>query len=74
MLKSAAVLALQLLQPATAILLAAAHVKGTLFSWHPALMSIGFLGLIGQGVLTSHAARRLQGPERSKLLVQHALW
>ncbi|KAK9833176.1 hypothetical protein WJX74_009411 [Apatococcus lobatus] len=37
-------------------------------------MSIGFLGLIGQGILTSHAASRLQGPERSRLLVQHALW
>ena len=74
MAESAALLALQVLQPAVAVALAAAHLSGTLFSWHPSLMSIGFLGLIGQGILTSHKARHLQGSQRSQLLVQHALW
>ncbi|KAK9865930.1 hypothetical protein WJX84_000338 [Apatococcus fuscideae] len=37
-------------------------------------MSVGFLGLVGQGILTAHSARGLQGAERSRLLTQHALW
>ncbi len=74
MLESGACLALQLLQPAVAITTAATYLNGTLFSWHPSLMSVGFLGLVGQGILTAHSARGLQGAERSRLLTQHALW
>ncbi len=74
MAESTARFALQILQPSVAVALAAAHLSGTLFSWHPSLMGIGFLGLIGQGILTSHKARQLQGSARSQLLIQHALW
>ena len=33
--------------------------NGTLFSWHPTLMSMAFLGFMAEGVLTSISFRSL---------------
>ena len=66
--------ALQILQPVTALLIVATQLSHTLFSFHPPLMAVGFIGFIGQGVLTSLAVRDVQGEKRGQLLQRHALW
>jgi hypothetical protein len=38
---------------ACALSIPVAIFNGTLFSWHPTLMALGFLGLMSEGVLTS---------------------
>lgn len=38
---------------ACAVSIPIAVFNGTLFSWHPTLMSIAFLGFMAEGVLTS---------------------
>ena len=35
--------------------------NGTLFSWHPTLMAVAFLGFMAEGVLTSVSFRSLVG-------------
>ena len=65
---------LQVLQPLTALLVVATQLSHTLFSFHPPLMATAFILLIGQGVLTSLAARGLEGDQRGQLLQRHALW
>ena len=65
---------LQVLLPATSLSIAAKLLSHTLFSWHPAFISMGFLGLFGQGVLTSFAVRELSGTKRADMLTTHALW
>ena len=65
---------LQLLQPATTLILAATQLSNTWFSLHPPLMAVGFTGFLGQGVLTSLAVRGVEGDKRAALLTQHALW
>ena len=46
---------------ACAVSIPIATFNGTLFSWHPTLMSIAFLGLMAEGVLTSISFRSLVG-------------
>ena len=38
--------------------------NGTLFSWHPTLMSMAFLGFMAEGVLTSITFRSLVRAQR----------
>ena len=65
---------LQVLQPLTALLIVATQLSHTLFSFHPPLMAIAFILFIGQGVLTSLAARGHEGEKRGQLLQRHAIW
>lgn len=44
---------------ACAVSIPVALFNGTLFSWHPTLMAIAFLGLMAEGVLTSISFRTL---------------
>jgi cytochrome b-561 domain containing protein 2 len=60
---------------ATAVTIPLAIFNGTLFSWHPTLMSVGFLGLMGNGVLTAFKFRNvLESNARVKAIQKHALW
>mmetsp|Transcript_11039 Transcript_11039/g.33104 ORF Transcript_11039/g.33104 Transcript_11039/m.33104 type:complete len:226 (-) Transcript_11039:49-726(-) len=45
--------------------------NGTLFAWHPILMSLGFLGIMSEGVLTALKFRRLEGPPRAAAIQRH---
>ena len=44
---------------------------GTLFSYHPAAMSSGFLALMTEGVLTALKFRRLEGQQRVPAIQTH---
>lgn len=44
---------------------------GTLFSYHPTLMSIGFLALMSEGVLTALKFRQLEGQQRVAAIQRH---
>lgn len=60
---------------ATAVSIPLAVFNGTLFSWHPTLMSIGFLGFMGNGVLTAFQFRHVMDANaRVKAIQKHALW
>ncbi len=56
------VTSIHVLVVACAVSIPVAVFNGTLFSWHPALMSIAYLGLMAEGVLTSISFRSLVGP------------
>ena len=56
---------------ATVVSLVAMQYNGTLFSWHPVLMSIGFLGMMSEGVLTALKFRRLEGQQRVAAIQTH---
>ena len=56
---------------ATVGTLVAALYNGTLFAWHPILMSLGFLGAMAEGVLTAVKFRRLEGPPRAAAIQRH---
>lgn len=45
--------------------------NGTLFSWHPILMSTGFLGAMSEGVITALKLRSLEGPPRATAILRH---
>lgn len=47
--------------------------NGTLFCWHPMLMTVGFLGLMAEGVLLAIDFRPLDGPRRVRAIQVHAL-
>lgn len=47
--------------------------NGTLFSWHPALMSLGYLGFMTEGVVAAIKFRSLEGQERVRAIQFHAL-
>ena len=55
------VTSIHVLVVACAVSIPVAVFNGTLFSWHPALMSIAYLGLMAEGVLTSISFRSLVG-------------
>ena len=55
------VTSIHVLVVACAVSIPVAVFNGTLFSWHPALMSIAYLGLMAEGVLTSISLRSLVG-------------
>lgn len=60
---------------ATAVSIPLAVFNGTLFSWHPTLMSLGFLGFMGNGVLTAFQFRHImEANARVKAIQKHALW
>jgi hypothetical protein len=46
---------------------------GSLFSWHPVFMSLGFLTLMTQAVLMGWEFRGLDGAARSTAITRHAL-
>lgn len=56
---------------ATVGTLAIALYNGTLFAWHPILMSIGFLGAMGEGAITALKFRAVEGPPRASAIMQH---
>ena len=45
---------------------------GSLFAWHPVLMSVGFLSLTSLGVVRSITFRTLEGKARVKAIQIHA--
>lgn len=47
-----------------ALSLACCVFDGSLFAWHPVLMSVGYLIFMGEGVLSAVLFRTLDGPER----------
>ena len=55
----------------TVLSLVAMQYNGTLFSWHPVMMSIGTLGLMSEGVLTALKFRRLEGQQRVAAIQLH---
>ncbi len=56
---------------ATVGTLVVALYNGTLFSWHPILMALGFLGAMAEGVLAAVKFRRLEGPPRAAAIQRH---
>ena len=47
----------------------------TLFSWHPTLMALAFLGLMAEGVLTSISFRSVEaGQKRVSKIQTHMYW
>ena len=55
----------------TVLSLVAMLFDGTLFAYHPAAMSIGFLALMSEGVLTALKFRRLEGQQRVAAIQTH---
>ena len=47
---------------------------GSLFSWHPTCMAVGFLGFMAEGVMASISFRGLEGNERLRKIWQHLAW
>jgi hypothetical protein len=47
--------------------------NGTLFSWHPILMTVGFVGLMAEGIILAINFRHLEGPRRVSAIQTHAL-
>lgn len=47
--------------------------NGTLFCWHPMLMTVGFLGCMAEGVLLAIDFRPLEGHRRVRAIQTHAL-
>lgn len=56
---------------ATVFTLVIALFNGTLFAWHPTLMTIGFLGAMAEGAITALKFRALEGPPRAAAIMQH---
>lgn len=56
---------------ATVVTLVVAMYNGTLFAWHPILMSIGFLGAMAEGAITALKFRGLEGPPRAAAIMTH---
>lgn len=46
----------------------------TLFVWHPIFMSLGFLGLMAEGILLSISFRPTDGAKRTGKIQQHMYW
>ena len=57
----------------TALWLAFALYDSSLFSWHPLLMSVGFVLLMTQGLVAAVQFRALDGPPRVAAIQSHAL-
>ena len=47
--------------------------KGTLFCWHPICMTLGFVGLLVEGVVLAVNFRQLEGSRRVAAIQLHAL-
>lgn len=45
---------------------------GSLFSWHPMLMSVGFLALMAQGIMRAIDFRRVTGEARTSRIFTHS--
>ncbi|EFJ53321.1 hypothetical protein VOLCADRAFT_120257 [Volvox carteri f. nagariensis] len=45
----------------------------TLFAWHPAFMSIGYIVFMTEGLIAAIHFRQIDGPERVKAIWSHAL-
>ena len=60
---------------ATAVTAPLAWLDGSLFAWHPALMTVGCLGAAVEAALAARRARPLEaGPARVAALWVHARW
>jgi cytochrome b-561 domain containing protein 2 len=55
----------------TVVTLCASLFDSTLFSYHPTLMSVGFLGAMSEGVLTALKFRQLEGQQRMAAIQRH---
>ena len=55
----------------TVLSLVVMQFDGTLFSYHPTAMSIGFLALMTEGVLSALRFRRLEGQQRVAAIQTH---
>ena len=55
----------------TVVTLCASLFDRTLFSYHPTLMSVGFLGAMSEGVLTALKFRQLEGQQRVAAIQRH---
>ena len=47
--------------------------QANLFSWHPVFITLGFVGLMSEGILLGAAFRALDGRERVAAIIRHAL-
>ena len=56
---------------ATLATLVVALYNGTLFAWHPILMSLGYIAAMSEGVLSAIKFRRLDGPQRVAAIQLH---
>lgn len=56
---------------ATVASICAALFNGTLFAYHPTLMSLGYLAAMSEGVLTAVKFRRLEGSQRGTAIQRH---
>ena len=60
---------------ATSVTASLAWLDGSLFAWHPVLMTVGLLGCATEAALTARTARALEpGPARVAALWRHACW
>lgn len=50
-----------------------AYHNSNLFSWHPVFITLGFVGLMSEGILLGTAFRSLDGRERVGAIIRHAL-
>ena len=46
----------------------------TLFTWHPTLMALAFLGFMTEGVVTAVLFRAKDGQERVRAIQKHLMW
>ena len=62
------------LAAAVPISVAYALFNGSLFSWHPTLMSLGYLAFMAEGVLTAIKFRPREGSSRIRAICTHVFW
>lgn len=56
------------------ISIAYALFTGSLFSWHPTLMSLGYTAFMAEGVLTAVKLRPREGVSRIRAIFTHVFW
>lgn len=59
---------------ALSLSIAAVYREPTLFSWHPVLMSLGYLFFMAESVMSSIMFRHLAGEARVAAIWKHLLW
>ena len=67
-------LLIRLLAAFVALSVPLAALDGTLYSWHPTFMALGFIGFMAEAVLTSISFRSLEGSVRTAAIQRHMLW
>ncbi|KAK9916106.1 hypothetical protein WJX75_008637 [Coccomyxa subellipsoidea] len=68
------VISIHVLALLCAVSIPVAIFNGTLFSWHPTLMALAFLGFMAEGVVTSILFRSKDGQDRVRAIQRHLVW